>query len=156
METKLAKKLGEVMAFVLLSMEAAEEFEVFLDEAVGKDFRKKYADEAELLFAEIENLTEEAKVSEMAEETAIPTAKKIKAMKELYLGENDLDTTDVLEWFGFFLGALIVHLKVVKGLAEKHKDVELKKFSEKAVEMQKDNLFTFAETLELIGSGKKA
>jgi hypothetical protein len=70
-------------------------------------------------------------------------------MRDLYVGDQWQNPTELLEWSGFFEGAAIVHASLLSGLAAEEGHEELKSFAKEFLSFHKqifedvdDHLFT--------------
>ena len=130
MKEKLAKKLGELLAF----------------SQVGHDlFERTRENMLEVWPADELSLTTEENLG-FAEQIKILTDKeKLMKMQELYLG-TDTDPVEILEWLSFFEGAAAAHASLVAGMAGEMKDVldlaqEINAFHRKLSEKVSASLF---------------
>jgi hypothetical protein len=122
MNEKLARKLGELLAFSqvghdlfesnresLISVWPADEVSLVTEENLG------FGEQIKIL-AEKENMSE----------TMLAKAEKTKAklaqMQELYLA-GDTDPIEIMEWLSFFEGAAAAHGSLVLGMAQNNKEV---------------------------------
>ena len=119
MSEKLAKKLGEVLAFARCDRETFEKARVALTSA----FNDGHQSILDSFIAEIVQIESFASATTLAQ--AEKTTEKLRSMRDLYIGEEWDNATEVLEWLGFFEGAAIVHWNLVKSLAEKEGQKEI-------------------------------
>lgn len=125
-----AKKLGEVLAFCRVELDTIERgrqaWETVFDVA---DIDRVVADTQERA-AKIEAFAQANNVSDITLAKADGTGAKLKSMRDLYVGDEWDNATELLEWSGFFEGAAIVHWVLVAGAAEGLGNDELKHLAE--------------------------
>src|SRR5690606_25418419 len=103
-----AKKLGEVLAFGFVLEDTIEKGEGALKEALGDELdslikgNKKHIES-------VKQIAEEKSVGEETLSKAEKTSEKLKAMRDLYVGDEWDNPVELMEWGGFFHGAAIVH-----------------------------------------------
>jgi len=145
MKEKLAKKLGELLAFSQVGHDLFERTRENMLEVWPAD-ELSLTTEENLGFAEqIKILTDKEKVSEITLAKAERTKEKLMKMQELYLG-TDTDPVEILEWLSFFEGAAAAHASLVAGMAGEMKDVldlaqEINAFHRKLSEKVSASLF---------------
>jgi hypothetical protein len=76
-------------------------------------------------------------------------------MRDLYIGDEWDNPTEVLEWSGFFEGAALVHWAVVDGAAKTLDLADLEKLAGEGQDYHHKMLHDIADMLRKIG-GKKA
>jgi hypothetical protein len=114
----VAKKLGEVLAFNNVGNDTLARGKSALIEALGEE---KYMDmeEKNRIHGEaVIKVATEARVIDTTLAKAEKTEEKLKKMRDLYVGDQWDNATELFEWGGFFEGAAIVHWNVVKGAAQ--------------------------------------
>ena len=149
-----AKKLGEVLAFADVSLDTAKRAENALKEAFGEEkFLALIAKNTSHTEA-IKKISEDENVSDIVNKKLEGTSQKLRSMRDLYVGDQWNNPTELLEWSGFFLGAAIVHWQLVKGVAENLNHQSLKNLADDALNFHQ-NLFTETQIkLNQIGKSK--
>lgn len=149
-----AKKLGEVLAFAEVGQDTIEKgYEALvsvLGEDLTNDFREKNHNQAEIISA----LADAESVSETVKTKTEKTGEKLKKMRDLYVGDEWDNPTELLEWSGFFEGAAIVHWRLVSGVAETLNNDELKKLAEEGIALHQTFLREAESHLEKLGIEK--
>ncbi len=114
----ISKKLGEVLAFAEVSHETFERGRHSLEAGFGVE-RVNQAIKDNTLHAEsIKKLSRECDIESIVLGKLETTGKKLRSMRDSYVGEQWDNPTELLEWSGFFEGAALVHWALVLGAAE--------------------------------------
>lgn len=150
-----AKKLGEVLAFAVVGQEIFEKgkdalAQVLTQEGVA-EASKKAGEHAQT----IKNLAEAGGTSDITIPKSQKTGDKLRAMLDLYVGDEWDNPAELLEWLGFFEGAAVVHWKLVEGASSALKDAKLEELASTGVKFHQDLLLTVSERIRDLG-GKKA
>lgn len=149
-----AKKLGEVLAFADVSLDTAKRAENALQEAFGKENFSAMVAKNTGYIETIRKIAEDENVADIVDKKLEGTGQKLLSMRDLYIGDEWNNPTELLEWFGFFLGAAIVHWQLVKGSAEALNHQSLKNLADDALKFHQD-LFNEAQIkLNQIGREK--
>jgi hypothetical protein len=149
-----AKKLGEVLAFAEVGAETwgtgrAALVSVFGEEKVGgyistlntvSDTIKALADRAQVLATVITKLEK--------------TGDKLRKMRDLYVGDEWDNPTELLEWSGFFEGAAVVHASLLHGAAQEMGHAELASIATQSLNHHKSIFDEVTEQLYLVGRTK--
>lgn len=106
---KLAKKLGEVLAFAEVGLELFERAQPALSD-IFSDLR--YGEIYAQLTVHQTYLEDRADASKAGR-----TRLKLRGMMENYIGDAWDDPVEVLEWLGFYLGAAGMHWSLIAGMA---------------------------------------
>lgn len=155
-KTFIAKKIGEVIAFCSVGAETFEKGkeafaktfgEAHIEETIGK--LKDYRDTLEASFEE-----EEMKATALTKSEA--TGGKLRAMRDMYVGDEWDNPAELCEWSGFFEGAAIVHWQLVAGAAEGMGNSSLKVIAEENIRLHQNFLNHASEALKKIGKGRAA
>lgn len=143
-----ARKIGEVLAFAQVGGESLAKGKAGFVEAFGADAFAKAQSENMGHAEEIMRISQNEAVRETVLAKAEKTAAKLRAMRELYLKEDDWqDATELLEWSGFFEGAAIIHWTLVAGAADKSGSMELKALADRGATMHHDLLHRAGEAI---------
>lgn len=113
-----AKKLGEVLAFAIVGQETAERGAAAIKTGFGDELadRMKFVNESHA--ETIRTIAAENGVTEIVEKKLESTGAKLRSMRDLYVGDQWDNPTELLEWSGFFEGAAVVHWALVQGAGE--------------------------------------
>lgn len=150
----VTKKLGEVLAFNRLGTETLEKGRAVLATALGEE---KIVDMEEKNHMHVEGImkiaTDEGVIDALLAK-ADATEKKLRGMRDLYIGDNWNNPTEILEWSGFFEGAAIVHWAVIRGAAEGMNNEELLTFAEEGINWHYEVLELCESELSQTGTDK--
>lgn len=114
----VAKKLGEILAFSEVGAETWEKGQEPLASVLGAEVVADVIARTHEHARGIRALTEELGVSEITLKKLEATGKKLREMRELYIGDQWHNPVELLEWSGFFEGAAVVHFALVRGAGE--------------------------------------
>lgn len=120
-----AKKLGEVLAFCNVGTDTLQRGRPALVEALGEEKVMDMEEKNRIHGEAVIKVATEAGVIDTTLAKAEKTFTKLQQMRELYVGDQWSNATELLEWSGFFEGAAIVHWNVVKGCAQALNDEDL-------------------------------
>lgn len=148
-----AKKLGEVLAFAVVGLDTINKGKGAITETFGPEKTTELIKSNENQIQKITQIAEESGVLETVKIKAEATGEKLKKMRDLYIGEEWDNPTELLEWSGFFEGAAIVHWSLVTGAGEGIKNDELLDLATEAQSFHHE-LFVEAEQ-KLYEFGKK-
>ena len=125
----VAKKLGEVLAFVRIGQEMFERGGQALQEAWGEEKSVGFETILKTQAVELEEMANEATMNK-----ADATTTKLRGMMEAYIGDEWDNPTELLEWSGFYLGSAIVHWALVEGAASELASAQLTNLAKAAIE----------------------
>ena len=114
----VAKKLGEVLAFNQVGTDTLEKGKTALVAAIGEERFADMEDKNRIHADAIIKIVTDAGMIDTTTEKAAKTGEKLKSMRELYVGDQWDNATELMEWSGFFEGAAVVHWALVRGAAE--------------------------------------
>ena len=149
-----AKKLGEVLAFSIVGAETLERGRPALTQAFGESNLGAIIADLESQAQQIKTIAETAGVSEITLKKSQGTGTKLRAMRDLYVGEEWDNPAELLEWSGFFEGAAIVHWNLVVGAAETIDDNQLLDLATVSRDLHHELLIAAGDQLKLIGNQK--
>lgn len=149
-----AKKLGEVLAFAVVSLETAEKAEKALKEAFGDDTFQNIVEENKKHIKIINTLAEENNISEIVNTKLAGTGNKLRQMRDLYIGDEWENPTELLEWSGFFEGAAIVHWDLVSGVGDALNNETLTNLANSALSLHREIFAQTEEGLKQHGKNK--
>lgn len=146
-----AKKLGEVLAFTTVGIETIQKAgQPFID-VVGPDFVAEYIEKNTIHGEEIKALAEAGGMLEVTTTKHGKTSEKLRKMRDLYIGDEWENPTEVLEWLGFFEGAAQVHWALVQGAGRVMESDALIALSAEGEETHHQFLDQVASELESVG-----
>ncbi len=149
-----AKKMGEVLAFNQLGTDTLEKGKNALVEALGAEKVKDMEEKHKLHAEAIVSIATESGVIDTTLSKAEKTKEKLSKMRDLYIGDQWDNATELFEWGGFFEGAAIVHWNVVKGAALALDIPTLASLCEEGIEYHYGNLEILEQELTERGSSK--
>lgn len=114
----VAKKIGEVLAFTRVSTDTIEKGKPALTAVLGEEQIVDMLEKNRIHGEELLRFATDAGVIDTTLTKADKTEEKLKSMRELYVGDQWDNATELLEWSGFFEGAAIVHWALVRGAGE--------------------------------------
>ncbi len=147
-----AKKLGEVMAFINVGAEQFLQAKTALSSVLGQDFTNK----ANEIYAEhkknLNHIVQESDLKEVILTKADKTGVKLTAMANLYMQkpEDWQDSSEVIEWLGFFEGGAIVHFKLAEAAAEELNLKEVVDFARAGAQWHKDFLGKLEQGISMV------
>lgn len=129
----VAKKLGEVLAFSRVGSDTIEKGHAALVQALGEEKVQDMLDKNRMHGEEVVRIATDAGVIDTTLEKSTKTEEKLRSMRNLYVGDQWDNATELLEWSGFFEGAAIVHWALVRGAGEGVDDESLITLANEAV-----------------------
>jgi len=129
----VAKKLGEVLAFNQVGTDTYEKGKDALLAALGEEKFADVQDKNRIHADAIMKIATDAGMIDTTLAKAAATGEKLTKMRELYVGGQWDNATELMEWSGFFEGAAIVHWALVRGAAEGMNDETLLTLAEEGV-----------------------
>ncbi|HRH26181.1 MAG TPA: hypothetical protein PLF31_01775 [Candidatus Paceibacterota bacterium] len=151
MNTFVAKKIGEVLAFARVGKDTSKKGEKGFVEVLGEECHKDTIKQFGELEKRIVAISEEHGVTSVVEEKAKKTTEKVTAMRDVYVGDKWDDAGELLEWSGFYVGAAIVHWKLVHGAAKALTFEDLERLSKQSIDFYTSMLDSVGKMLEKIG-----
>lgn len=149
-----SKKLGEVLAFAEVEIETFEKGHTALISALGDEMVEKMISESKNHKATILKIARENSVEEVVLKKLEGTFKKLRQMRDLYVGDQWDNPTELLEWSGFFEGAFLVHLSLIKGAGESTKHTEITLLAMNAIELHEEMFKKVNYLLHEVGKKK--
>ncbi|MCU0660067.1 MAG: hypothetical protein MUD00_00400 [Candidatus Pacebacteria bacterium] len=141
-----AKKLGEVIAFSRVGKETFERGRSAMTRVFGSDETERLIEENNTLAERITIIAEESGVNDTVQSKATATSEKLRAMRDLYVGDQWDNETELMEWSGFFEGAAIVHFALVLGASEKVDNAAIRHIAQDGIALHR-KILTHAETM---------
>ncbi len=148
-----AKKLGEVLAFCQVGAETMEKGKQAFASALSDQDIDALVTTLSEQAQKIESLTENKDVTMTKAEA---TGKKLRAMRDLYVGDEWDNPAELMEWSGFFEGAAVVHWDLVIGASEVLNNEELKDLAMTGRAFHHDLFHAASGALKVIGRTKAA
>lgn len=152
MNEYMANKLGEVVALARNGIECQQKAAVAFQEAFRNN--PSMADLSNKLkeFEQAALKTGNNKTVEKADKTE----EKLRNMMESYIGDDWSNSTEVLEWLGFYFGAASAHWALIVGASSMEGVNDLRIVAEEAVAYHKGCLEVVSESLRQRGIQKMA
>lgn len=149
-----AKKLGEVLAFAEVGMETFEKGRDAFSSVLGEEMASSILEESQIHADTIRKIAEDAGMTDVVMKKLEGTGSKLRAMRDLYVGDQWDNATELLEWSGFFEGAATVHWALVKGAAEAISHTDLMTLAEAGAERHHSILEKATALLTEVGKKK--
>lgn len=116
---KFGRKLGEVHAFATLGLNTFEKAQASLTHIFGEDQSKNIIKDQQTTVRQIEDVATTIETIEVTQKKSEQTVAKLGQMRDLYIGDEWENPTELAEWLGFFEGAATVHWALIEGFALK-------------------------------------
>jgi hypothetical protein len=127
-------KIGEVLAFARIGKDTLtkgkEGFMKILDQEKMDSLDKEFTE----LEQKVSTFAAEHDVTDKVEESAKETSEKVTSMRDTYIDGNWDESSEVLEWTGFYTGASLVHWRLVNGAAKSLKMADLESLGKEAID----------------------
>ena len=149
-----AKKMGEVLAFNRLSTETLEKGRAALSAVLGEQRILDMEEKNRMHGDAIVQIATEAGVVDTTNAKADATKLKLAQMRDMYIGDQWNNATEIFEWSGFFEGAAIVHWAVVKGVAQAVNNETLLTLSQEGITWHYELLELVESELESKGADR--
>jgi hypothetical protein len=150
----VGKKLGELLAFSRVGNDTYEKGRAALVEALGAEKVADIEEKNRMHGDEIMRLATEGGVIDTTLAKAAATEEKLKKMRDMYVGDQWDNATELMEWSGFFEGAAVVHWALMRGAAEGMNDETLLALTEEGVNWHYEMIELAEGHLETIGQDK--
>lgn len=148
------KKLGEVLAFCQVGEETFKMGVEALTEKLGAEFVTDYIERSNMYFESVKKFAEAGGVLEVTMTKLEATGAKLRSMRDMYVGDQWGNATELLEWSGFFEGAAIVHFALVRGVAMELDNSELLNCVNEAISFHYEVLEKAESELESVGQDR--
>jgi hypothetical protein len=152
----VAKKLGEVLAFALVGLDTLEKGKSGYKLIFNPDQLRIVGGSNNDFAVSIEAITKAHGVWDTTTTKAVGTKAKLIAMRDLYVKDEWDNPVELIEWSGFFLGAALVHWKLVEGAAESVDIPELSSLAQKAILYYEESLEHSSAYLKDTGTKRAA
>jgi hypothetical protein len=150
----VAKKLGEVLAFNRVGTDTLEKGRAALVAVLGEERILDREEKNRIHGEEIIRIATEGGVIDITLAKADKTSEKLMKMRELYVGDQWDNATELLEWSGFFEGAAMVHFALVRGAGEGLNNETIITLANEGVNYHYDLLEQSESELGTIGADK--
>jgi hypothetical protein len=150
----VGKKLGEILAFARVGTDTLEKGRPALVAALSEETVVDMEEKNRMHGEEITRLATEGGVIDTTLAKATATEEKLKKMRDLYVGDQWENATELMEWSGFFEGAAIVHWALMRGAAAGMDNEDLLALTEEGVNWHYEMLEQSEGHLESIGTDK--
>lgn len=149
-----AKKLGEVLAFARVLALTLDRGGEALAQAIAQNDLEDIRTANEQHIKTLETGEPYSDVRDALLAKADKTAKKLTAMQDLYLADEDDwdDPAELMEWLGFFEGAAMVHWNLVIGAAHSVGKKDLTDLAESGVDLHTNFLVIVANAIQAHGA----
>src|SRR4051812_7468898 len=134
MNTFISKKLGEVLAFSRIGKDTVEEGKEGFLKILSESDLEEIGEKCDSLETGILAFAKKKHCVDEVEESAEETDKKVRDMRDEYVGGEWDQADEVLEWMGFYTGAALVHWHLIMGAAESLDQGDLRSLSAGAVD----------------------
>ncbi len=114
----VAKKIGEVVAFTRVSLDTIERGKEALVVHLGEERVVDMIEKNRMHGDELLRIATDGGAVDTTLAKADKTEQKLKAMRDLYVGDEWDNAVELMEWSGFFEGAAVVHWALVRGAVE--------------------------------------
>ncbi len=114
----VAKKIGEVVAFTRVSLDTIERGKEALVAHLGEERVVDMIEKNRMHGDELLRIATDGGAIDTTLAKADKTEQKLKAMRDLYVGDEWDNAVELMEWSGFFEGAAVVHWALVRGAVE--------------------------------------
>ncbi len=114
----LQKKLGEVLAFARLGSDTLDKGREGFVQIMQPQELDTLKERFNNLEQKVAGFAAQEDVTQKVEESASKTQEKVSSMRDTYIGDSWNESSEVLEWMGFYTGASLVHWYLVQGAAQ--------------------------------------
>lgn len=143
----MEKKLGEVLAFSLVGQDTINKGKDALSTIIEPEKLETYRKRLVDIAAEIGEVA-----TEITRAKCEKTSTKLKKLRDIYVGDEWDNPTEVLEWAGFFEGAAIVHWFLILGAAQELDNLKLAKLAHRGVDLHRKSLKNVEDKLQETGA----
>lgn len=146
MQEFIEGKLGEVLAFARLGSDTLQKGAAALSEVFDEKMLAEAGEAFDTLAENITNIASEESAGEAVESAAEETLSKVSDMRDTYIDNKWNESSEVLEWMGFYTGAALVHWYLIAGASNALGLEKLLALSQEAIALY-SNLFAADERL---------
>lgn len=152
----VGKKLGELLAFNRVGIDTYEKGRPALVTVLGEEKVLDIEERDRLHGESVMKMATDGGVIDTTLAKAQATEEKLKKMRDLYIGDQWDNATELMEWSGFFEGAAIVHWALMRGAAQGLNNEDLLTLTEEGVNWHYQMLEMAEGQLEKNGQDKAA
>jgi hypothetical protein len=149
-----AKKLGEVLAFATVGTETWNQGKAALTSVFGDEGVDSYVSALSTIKDSIHAIADRGGVLETVMGKLEKTGEKLRKMRDMYVGDEWDNPTELLEWSGFFEGAAVVHASLLQGASEEIGHAELLSVATQSLNHHKSIFDEVTKQLYLVGHTK--
>lgn len=149
-----AKKLGEVLAFAKVGRETIDKGLRGFTQSFGEERVKEILESINSHTDLIHTIADSNSRLDVVEKKLESTGNKLREMRDMYVGDEWDNPTELLEWSGFFEGAALVHWSLVQGAAEETGNETLKSLATQGISFHKNLLNEIEGLLHSVGAEK--
>jgi len=146
-----AKKIGEVLAFAEVGVETFEKGKNALIEVFGAERVDEIINKTKQHGKTLNYSLQGSSMLEIVDKKVIGTGEKLRHMRDYYVGDEWDNSTELLEWSGFFEGAAIVHWALVETSVLESGLNDLSDFAREIGDFHKKILEECSEKLKELG-----
>ncbi len=146
-----AKKLGEVIAFCEVFLDTLEKGSAALQSMYTPAAWHEYKETVTIHRDSLLDVADKSGSKEIVEKKISGTGSKLRSMRDMYVGEEWDNPTELLEWSGFFHGAAVVHYALLSGAGTKIKDNSILELTRVGLELHHKLLSQSEELLHQTG-----
>jgi hypothetical protein len=150
----IAKKLGEVLAFTRVGNDTIAKGRSALVKALGEEKVSDIEDKNRIHGEECLRLATDAGMVDITLTKAEKTETKLKQMRDLYVGDQWDNATELIEWSGFFEGAAVVHFALIRGAGEGANNEALSLLAEEGIATHYELLDLMENELAQVGQDR--
>lgn len=155
-KTFVAKKMGEVLAFCMVGAETFERGQSALNQAYGEDIVAQRIAKFKDAAAQLTALFPDDEMKQTGLTKAEATGGKLRQLRDIYVGDEWDNATELSEWSGFFEGAGRVHWELVQGAAQALQNSDLAALAESWVNEHNSFLDLASAYLRKTGAARAA
>jgi hypothetical protein len=152
----VGKKLGELLAFNRVGIDTYEKGRVVLVEAIGEAKVMDIEEKDRIHGEAVMRFATEGGVIDITLAKATATAEKLMKMRDLYVADQWDNSTELMEWSGFFEGAAVVHWALMRGAAQGMNNEDLLTLAEEGVNWHYEMIEVAEGYLEKVAQDKVA
>lgn len=150
----VGKKIGEVVAFTRVATDTIERGKEALVAHLGEERVMDMLEKSRIHGEELLRIATDGAVVDTTLAKAEKTSAKLMQMRDLYVGDQWDNATELMEWSGFFEGAAVVHWALLRGCAEALNDEGFLTLAQEGVNYHYELLELTESELASIGQNK--
>ncbi len=146
-----AKKLGEVIAFCEVFLDTLDKGSSALQQVYTPASWHEYKDMVTVHRDSLLDIADKSGMKDVVDKKISGTGTKLHSMRDMYVGDEWENPTELLEWSGFFHGAAIVHYALLSGAGTKIQDNHILELTRVGLELHHKLLSQSEELLHQTG-----